>query len=268
MEIESLRKLQKLELEILVDLDRFCKKYQIDYSLFAGTALGAVRHSGFIPWDDDIDIIMTRKNFNRFCTSWKENPLDGYFLQNTDSDFQCGINHTKIRKDGTILISEGEIIRNSHHGVWIDIFVLDKVKESKFSILYIYWNCVKRFACTRGFSLSSKEGKIRHLVKLLLSKIPVSIAKRCVKRADQNIQKYSNMKENYILMSLSSPIGLKQRYPKELADEYIAIEFNNEELLIFSNYDIMLKILYGDYMRLPPKEEQICKHNPIRIKFE
>ena len=72
MDRDLLRKLQKTELQILLDVDKFCRAHEIPYSLYGGTALGAVRHSGFIPWDDDLDIVMTRDNFNRFWSLWRD----------------------------------------------------------------------------------------------------------------------------------------------------------------------------------------------------
>ena len=82
MDNKLLRDLQLTELEILKVVHKFCEKNDIKYSLYAGTALGAVRHKGFIPWDDDVDIVMTRDEFEKFCLKWKQNPVEGYYFQN------------------------------------------------------------------------------------------------------------------------------------------------------------------------------------------
>ena len=86
MDSNTLRNLQLTELEILKVVDDFCNKYDIKYSLYAGTALGAVRHKGFIPWDDDVDIVMTRDKFEKFCEMWNKYPVDGYYFQNPNDD--------------------------------------------------------------------------------------------------------------------------------------------------------------------------------------
>ena len=117
MDRDLLRKLQKTELQILLDVDKFCRAHEIPYSLYGGTALGAVRHSGFIPWDDDLDIVMTRDNFNRFCAEWDREPLEGYCLQNTQTDINCGINHTKIRKMNTLFLADESDRNKKYNGI-------------------------------------------------------------------------------------------------------------------------------------------------------
>ena len=81
MENNILKQLQKVELEILKDFHDFCIKNNIKYSLYAGTALGAVRHKGFIPWDDDVDVVMTPENYSKFVKCWYDNPINGYYFQ-------------------------------------------------------------------------------------------------------------------------------------------------------------------------------------------
>lgn len=119
MNDHDLKILQEVELEILSVVDDFCKKHRIPYSLYAGTALGAVRHRGFIPWDDDVDIAMTRENLNKLILAWKKNPLSGYYLETCLDDPYCGTSHVKLRKDDTILLSKGEDETKGHHGIWL-----------------------------------------------------------------------------------------------------------------------------------------------------
>ena len=127
MDNDTLNKLQQTELTILRDIDYYCRENGIQYSLYAGTALGAVRHKGFIPWDDDVDIIMTRSEYSKFCDTWEHNPIPGYFFQNYLNDRWCGNSHGKIRKDNTIFLSVADVEEQGHHGIWIDIFPVDKL---------------------------------------------------------------------------------------------------------------------------------------------
>lgn len=270
MDQKTLRKLQLVETDMLLDIDRFCRRHQIEYSLFAGTALGAVRHAGFIPWDDDADIAMTCDNFNRFCATWTEHPIDGYFLQNADTDITCGNSHTKIRKNNTLILGEGEYSEKGHNGIWIDIFIWNKVPDSIPQMMYIYWNTLKSLVYTRGYAIGLNETGWRCNLKKILHLIPEETCKRKMKKITQNLQKYKELTSNYHWMPLCCMFVLKAglKFPLEIADYYTDIVFEGQKLKIFKDYKKMLTIQYGDYMKLPPKEEQICKHKPSIIEFE
>lgn len=129
---ELLPEVKKIELEILCVIDEFCKKNNICYSLAYGTLIGAIRHKGFIPWDDDIDLWMPRSDYNRFIELWLKDPVEGYILQNTDLESDFNQNFTKIRKDNSAFIqSEEEKQRCYHKGIFVDIFPLDRVAKTK-----------------------------------------------------------------------------------------------------------------------------------------
>ena len=267
---ETLRRLQQTELGILLEVDEFCRRHGIQYSLYVGTALGAVRHGGFIPWDDDMDIAMTRENFNRFCARWREQPIEGLFLQNAATDITCGINHTKIRKDNTCFLSAGAAPNRTHAGIWIDILVWDKVPDAKMGTLYIYWNLIRSFAFSRGFALNSTENRARHIAKRILRMIPESCCVRQMRRSTRNFQRYAGRQSDYSWMCLSclQTIRKGERFPAHIAKDYAEIAFEGVPLMIFADYGRMLEIAYGDYMRLPPVEQRVCSHNPERIEFE
>lgn len=129
---EEVRAVQEIGLEILKTIDRFCREKGITYYLFYGTELGAVRHMGFIPWDDDIDLILFRKDFEKFREEWKKDPPEGYFYQDGETDPNYKVKITKIRKNGTALVEEPAKDVEMHHGVWVDLFVLDDYVENGF----------------------------------------------------------------------------------------------------------------------------------------
>lgn len=267
MEKEVLRKLQLVELDILKQIHRFCLSNEIKYSLYAGTALGAVRHKGFIPWDDDIDIVMTRNEYNKFIKTWNEKPIDGLFMENTETDEKCSINHTKIRKEGTVLLSAGEDKEQGHHGIWIDIFVFDKVKSGFWSEKSIYYNGIKRILLTRGNRRSSTDSIGKKMMKKILSFIPEEIRQKKLKKANCNIQKYNLLENDFMWVDTSAAQYIKLRFPKALTNSYVEILFESEHFLIFKDYDTLLTIEYGEYMKLPALEERICKHSPVQITF-
>ena len=270
MNTETLRRLQETELSILLEVDEFCKLHDIQYSLYGGTALGAVRHAGFIPWDDDMDIVMTRSSFNKFCDCWKEHPIEGLFLQNASIDITCGINHTKIRKDDTLFLSRGMAPNRTHAGIWIDILVWDKVPNTKRGTLYIYWNLVRSFVFSRGYTLNSTEKRARHIAKRILRMIPESWCKRQMRRATLNFQRYDDWRSNYSWMCLAcmQTIRKGERFPAHIAENCTEIDFEGVPLRIFADYEKMLEVTFGDYMKLPPEEQRVCTHNPVRIEFE
>jgi lipopolysaccharide cholinephosphotransferase len=111
------RKVQLIELEILLEVDRICRKNDIKYQLSGGTLLGAVRHQGFIPWDDDIDIIMLRNDYNKFIALCKIELNNSYFLQIPETDDKTPSLYAKIRKNNTAYISYEYRNINYHHGI-------------------------------------------------------------------------------------------------------------------------------------------------------
>ena len=121
--IENIKEMQKIELEMLLEVDRICKKFNIRYFLIAGTLLGAIRHKGFIPWDDDIDIIIPLNDYIKFCKVAEKELNKNYFLQNYKTDFTA-MWYTKIRKNNTTAIQANHKNKLHHQGIWIDIFPL------------------------------------------------------------------------------------------------------------------------------------------------
>lgn len=127
---QELRKLQLDLLEMLIEVDRICRKYQIAYSLDGGSLLGAVRHGGFIPWDDDVDVIMRRKEYQRFYKACKrELDQKRFTLQEyrTDKNYRWG--YAKLRRKGTEFVRLGQEHMQSTRGIFLDIFVVDNVPD-------------------------------------------------------------------------------------------------------------------------------------------
>lgn len=267
MNKKLLRKLQLEELGILKAIHSFCIKNNIKYSLYAGTAIGAVRHGGFIPWDDDVDIVMTRNYYIEFVNKWISEPLPGFYLQCSQTEENIKITHAKIRKNGTILLSEGEDKDIGHHGIWVDIFVLDKIKDNLYGQLFIKWNGVMRILLTRVNQIMTNDSRLKLLIKFLVLMIPLSWRLKLYSRAENNVVKYRNLKFGYYEASLSALYAFKYRFPSYISKEYILVDFEDSKFMFFKDMDIMLQEIYGNYMKLPPNNERICRHNPIKIGF-
>ncbi len=265
MDDSTLKKLQDVELDILVNFDIFCKKHGICYSLFAGTALGAVRHKGFIPWDDDVDVFMDVKNYDRFISLWRENPINGYYLQASD-DRNSHINHTKIRKDGTVLASQNEMKTKEHHGIWIDVFPFYKVPVDEHKRKQFNRNARIRILFTRNHIPAKASALIK--AAALISRITPKFLKGMIRTCtEKSLRQYEDLASGFEYEDISAAIWMNKYYPNTMFDAYTNISFNNRDFQIVADYKKMLEIKYGDYMKLPPVEERVCRHNPEVIEF-
>lgn len=140
---EELKQLQRIELEMLIEFDRICRKCGISYSLDGGTLLGAVRHKGFIPWDDDIDVIMLRKEYQKFRKACEtELDIERFFLQDYKTDPAYRWGYAKLRRNGTSFVREGQEHIRQHDGVFIDIMVADNVPDEPVKRRLHYAGCV------------------------------------------------------------------------------------------------------------------------------
>lgn len=263
----NLKKLQKTEFDILCFINDFCEKHEIKYSLYAGTALGAVRHHGFIPWDDDIDLVMTREDLNRFLKIWKSEEPEGYYYETCLTDQNCGICHTKVRKNGTIFLSKGENGLVGHHGIWVDIFPLDKVKKG-INTAEVYEKGVILNLLTRANENVLDDTEFKKITRALLRMIPYPVRKKIIQHTWRwLIENSKRIDNNYKWMTVSALYEFSLRFPQNMVENYIEISFEGKKFLIYKDYDIMLRAMYGDYMVLPPKEKQVCIHNPVIVKF-
>lgn len=267
---DILKKLQEEELEILIRIDEFCRQNKIKYSLYAGTALGAVRHGGFIPWDDDIDIAMTRGEFDRFCAIWKKNPVAGYYLDSILTNDLCGTCHAKLRKDDTLFLSKGEIESSGHHGIWVDIFPLDVVPVSG-SIRRKTLNTGRAIILfTRANADSTNDGFLkkiaRRVLRLFKPKTRIRKIHEWHRWLADNASIAESVKHEWKCMSSFNRMKAIT-FGADLTSGYTTIEFEHIPFQIFEDYDGMLRSCFGDYMTLPPESERICKHLPVKVKF-
>lgn len=267
MEINDLKRLQEVQVEILGVVDKFCRENGIEYSLYAGTALGAVRHKGFIPWDDDTDICMERSHYERFIDLWKEKGIEGYYLQTTRPEEITTINHSKVRKNNTIFISGGREDVAKHQGIWLDVFAVDKVPRDKRKRRKMLLFSKIRLVYTRGYPYVG-NGKVLELLSRIMLAVPKSLQKRIKNYSEKCIAKYKDMKSGYDLICFSCPAALNIVYPASVMEKFIDVPFSDKTVRITAEYDAMLKEHYGDYMRLPPEEERVCRHNPKKLVFD
>lgn len=264
---ETLRKLQLIQLEMLKVVDNICSNHKIKYSLYAGTLLGAVRHKGFIPWDDDLDVCMPRKDYNRFIKICGQCLPKEYCLQNKENEPRFSQSFTKMRKKHTTFLQGGEPVSDYHHGIFIDIFPIDRMPKRTISRMFFLWNGMKYQLLTREF-IPPKESKIVKMVaKCYLKMIAPRKREQKRKKLLDNITRYNN-RLDFPMAAIETYKMLRCELPNDLFDSLVMLKFEGKEYMCFKKWDEYLKIVYDNYMKFPPKEERIWKHSPIRLDFE
>lgn len=259
-----LRKLQLIELEILKKVHAICQENNIQYYLVGGTLLGAERHQGFIPWDDDLDIAMPRSDYNRFLQLCKEGVLgDNYFLHHTITDENYWLPFAKIRKNNTLFDEESCQKVKSHKGIFIDVFPLDVCKKDK-GILY-----------KMKAQIIKKLSFIIHM-KVLNIKAPNSFTKICYNLARpfrvKTIAKFrdylaSCCKHGDFYINYGSNYKYtKQTMPRNIYEPASNVLFEGEYFLAPNKSVQYLERLFKNWKQLPPKEER-RNHNPVTIIF-
>lgn len=266
---------QKVQLEILLEFDQLCKKHDINYQLFSGTLIGAIRHKGFIPWDDDIDVCMLREEYNRFLAIGAEELKDHYFLQNyhTDKNFQS--QYTKIRKNNTRYVEDLVQDVEMHQGFFIDVFPFDNVTPGtlKGKTQRIAIDQLKIFNYCRVMRVNNSEKKkglriAKKAAYYLLKVIPKNKVDRLITR----LACLFNEKEAEYVGELSISTG-KNTYDsfvlkKAFFYDSIDWEFEGYQFPVPRAYDEVLTKNYGNYMKMPPLKEQAPHHGIIEVDFD
>lgn len=255
----TLREHQEACLVLLREFDRICKTLKIPYILFAGTLLGAVRHEGFIPWDDDLDVLMLRSDYERFL-SQANSVLDRnkFYLQKEFSK-HWPMFFSKLRLNNTTCLEKYHANDpEEHHGIYIDIFPCDNAAKSEFGRrlqFYASKVVIAKSLKKRGYETNSKKKKVfMATCSLLLRALFVKIAKG---GSDHSAYLHSFFG--------SASAFSKNVYPRELFERSINAVFEGSEYPIPEKYDELLRIIYGDYMTLPPEEERVYKQHAVLV---
>lgn len=256
----KIEELKRIQLDILVDIHDFCVKHDIKYSLAYGTLIGAVRHNGYIPWDDDIDIMMTRENYDKFISLFpnKYTYLD---LFCPELDYRFYAPYANVVDNRTILIEDKGAHRGIQMGVKIDIFPFDATKESvvfDFQRLFLHalWSSFR----TRNFDSRKTLNFIYRLKNRLIDSIADCIGYENIQRLLIKFAKSHSMYDTGLVEGVAFS-GLTYKTPISVFKEYRLMSFENYEFYIVSDYDTILSKIYGDYMKLPPEEKRVSHHN-------
>lgn len=258
----GLDELKRLQLQILDEVVEFCNRHQIKYFLLGGTLLGAVRHQGYIPWDDDIDIGMLREDYERFLELYSKEQGD-YYIYSTEVNKLSSYFFIKVCMKGTLTVDDF-VSKNEPFGVNIDIFPIDRVSvENALSLMnkVSFWRKfrdAKILGAVQYLKNKKKYLPIKLIVKILATFFTYEfIFDRINKLIQQERTKHGNIKMGHILWGY----GHRELVKSDIFDEMILLPFEGKQYSVPKKYDEWLTSVYGNYMELPPVEKRVANHN-------
>ena len=265
MDKRVIKKVQKLELSILDEIDRICEKHNISYFLIAGSLIGAIRHKGFIPWDDDLDIAMVRADYDKFIEICSKELNEKYIIDSSKTSKKYHKIAAKIRIKNSEYVEKELENYDGNQGIWVDILPLDYSNKNK-SIKLSFQNTIKKVFCS-GLVVKCKVKNNMNIFNKIIAKIISFLPYSFLHKIIDKVVKMQNRGNKKYVVNFASKYGIKKQTFEY--DIYFPIKkelFEKKEYPIPNKYDEYLTQIYGNYMKIPPIEKREI-HNPIRIKF-
>jgi len=267
---EQFRKMQLTELDMLVEFDRVCRAHNINYVLFGGSLLGAVRHKGYIPWDDDADIGMLREDYDAFKRVANEMDKSLCYFQDHDTDPEYRWGYGKLRRTNTVYVRVGQEHLKSKTGIFVDVFPMDDVPKSVLGqvlqdrIVY----CLRKILWSEVARVNTNG--LKKIWFSALSKIPVNWVFNGLNIFAKKSRNDSINRVRCLAFPATGTLykknPLKERYsmPKDWFTSRCEYDFEGKKLFSSRDYDTVLSYIYGDYMELPPEDKRE-QHSPFSV---
>ena len=257
----TLQEVQKVALDILKDVHEFCESHNIRYSLAYGTLIGAIRHKGFIPWDDDVDIVIPRPDFERFCREYQS--CKGYKFYRPESPENFLV-FARVCDNERTLVKTNRPWSTEQTGIWIDIFPLDGLPSREDNFMELVHNIRKvatkvyRLRYGKYLKLSETVGLKDYLLclgkKIIYSRYNM---KRLLHEHIQLLKSNRYENSDYYGQLCVMDYPEKEHNPKEYYESFVKKHFCDTELYVMNGYDNILKHYYGNYMELPPEKDRV-----------
>lgn len=267
---EEIRALQMKSLEILKAFDRFCRKHKLRYFLCGGCCIGTIRHHGFIPWDDDIDVFMPRPDYERLRRLWQKK-MDGtqYALCRSGPDCYLRSMLTAISDEKTTFIKERQADLDICHGVRLEILPLDGCPDNRI-LRKLQILCALIFQIFNLQEPPTSKGKaLEWIGRAMLFLVPTQKGRfRVWRLAEKLMSRYSFDKCRLTTELCSRYQYMVNEYPAWVFEKAVFKEFEGKKFPIPLGYDTYLTMAFGDYMELPPAEKQVPKHDAVFVDLE
>lgn len=264
---DYLERLQNEEIEILRAIDHACEELGINYVIISGTLLGAVRHKGFIPWDDDIDVGMTREDFDLFLEKGQDYLPYHLFIQHYTTEPNDNKIYIKVRNKNTIFIENDTEEADICHGIFVDVFPFDRCKRGKERSEY---RIRKKFnllvQCYSRNTIQTILNPIKRVGAFLIHYTVCKLVplKWTLKNEEHRRRKLNEVGDDCYLLNQFKWDGTATHDELFSRKQFV---FGQDMFWGPSNYDSILRRFYGDYMKIPPVEKQIT-HKPKLVQFE
>lgn len=257
----ELRSVQLTELELLTEVDRICRKNGIHYNIIAGTLLGAVRHGGYIPWDDDADVALLREEYERFVEAVRKD-LDTSRFEFQDhretSGYRWG--YGKLRRKDTLFLRKYQEDMPYFQGIFIDVFPLDAVPENRLGRMWMNLRCfiIRKQLWARVGKKADRSG-LKRLVYRIMDRTDEEKIK---KKLDRLIEECGRRDTDWVrILTFPTPENGQYGYRKKWYEESAETFFEGKSFMGIRDYDDYLSFKFGDYMTLPPESER--KTHPV-----
>lgn len=266
---QQINELRQVELEILRNCIRTFEQLHIQYFVVQGTLLGAVRHHGFIPWDDDIDIGMLREDYEIFLREGKAFLPAHYFIQTHDTDPAYPHGFAKVRNSNTAFVETTCKNLPMNHGIYIDIFPFDYYPDGKLArVKFETQKLLLRYRIRCSLYIPDDDKRsVKNFIRSCIKRVSKIVYPSLDVALEKQVQLYQREKSGRYRINNGSPWGKRECIPAEWLDTVTTMKFEGMDVNAPIQYKAYLTHVYGDYMTLPPPEKRIPHHFICALDF-